>query len=128
LKLLLDTCTFLWLTSDPGQVSSLAAMAIFDPSNECFLSAISAWEIGVAVGLRRVRLLQPVNVFVENQRVLHRIASLPFDERAAFHLQYLPRHHKDPFDRMVICQATVEKMTIATPDAIIAKYAAPVLW
>lgn len=128
MRLLLDTCTFLWLVSEPARLSPAAAEAIQSADNEAFLSTVSAWEISLKHGLGRLPLPQPPETFVPRWRGRHLIESLPLDEESALHLRRLPRLHADPFDRMLVCQAVVHGLVIVTPDDAVRGYALRTLW
>lgn len=128
MKLLLDTCSFLWLSSDPGKLSPAARLALLDPGNLAYLSVVSAWEIAVLVSLGRVVMHQPPDLLIPAQRALHGIEILPLTEAAALHVTNLPKIHRDPFDRMLICQALVEGLTLLTPDPLIQRYPVPTAW
>jgi PIN domain nuclease of toxin-antitoxin system len=91
-----------------------------DPSNGVFLSSVSAWEISVKHGLGRLALPEPPSRFVPAMRELHGVQPLPLDEESALHLARLPNRHRDPFDRMLICQALVHGLSILGPDELIA--------
>ena len=128
MKVLLDTCTFLWIISD-DKALSLTSRGIFsDPSHEIFLSAVSVWEILVKTSLGKFHLPAPVDQFLPQQREQHGIGSLPLEEAATVHLPKLPLHHRDPFDRMLICQAIQHELTILTPDPLITQYAVRTAW
>ncbi len=122
MNLLLDTCTFLWIVLDPAQLSSRAAVLVQDPTNRLFLSAVSAWEIAVVHGLGRVSLQVSPDQFVPSQRTLHGIDPLPLTEAEALQVVTLPLIHKDPFDRMLICQALANNLVLLTPDSLIRQY------
>ena len=128
MKLLLDTCTFLWITAEPSKMSQTAAEYFEDSKNVCYLSSVSAWEIAVLVLLGRISLTAPIEVLVPRVRRKHGIRTLKLTESAAMIACRLPPHHRDPFDRMLICQTTAHGMTILTPDAHIARYSVPVIW
>jgi PIN domain nuclease of toxin-antitoxin system len=128
MNLLLDTCTFIWVVSEPTKLPASALAYFQDPANICYLSSVSTWEIGVLAGLGRMHFAEPVERFVPRMRRLQRIRPLRLLESAALLSAKLPQHHRDPFDRMLICQAIAHGMTILTPDEKIAKYAVPVLW
>lgn len=68
MKLLLDTCTFLWVVLEPAKLSPRCVDLFTDPANSCFLSAVSAWEIAVKHGLGQIVLRQPPHVFVPSAR------------------------------------------------------------
>lgn len=128
MRLLLDTCTFLWLVADARTLSPRARAACRDRSNDVYLSTLSAWEIGIKYRSGRLPLPETPDRFVTSRRERLAIEPLPFDERHAAHEALLPAHHRDPFDRGLVSQAILHGMTIVTPDATIARYPAPVLW
>jgi PIN domain nuclease of toxin-antitoxin system len=121
-RILLDTCTFLWITLDAPQLSARARQLFSDPENEVYLSAASAWEMSVKFTLGRLPLPEPPERFVPEQRRLHSVSSLALEESAAAHEANLPPLHGDPFDRMLICQAMVHDLVILTPDSEIRRY------
>jgi PIN domain nuclease of toxin-antitoxin system len=125
---LLDTCAFLWLASDSGRLSARVRQLLSTPGASLFLSAVSAWEIAVKYGQGRLKLPQPPKLFVPDQRARHFIAELPLTEAAALLVANLPRHHKDPFDRILVCQALAHNLTIVTDDADVRRYPVPTLW
>jgi PIN domain nuclease of toxin-antitoxin system len=127
-KLLLDTCTFLWVALDADDLSDTARAAFREPSNEVYLSAASAWEISVKHALGRLPLPSPPHAFVTGLREAHAIESLPIREEEVLHLDRLPRLHSDPFDRILVCQAIVGGMVLLTPDPVLEQYPARVLW
>jgi len=127
-KVLLDTCTFLWAVSDPDRLSSRARQVMIDAANEVFVSSVSAWEIAVKAGLGRLVLRAPVDRFVPDQREAHGFDPLPLDEDSVLHLPRIAALHRDPFDRMLVCQAIVHGMAIVTPDPLVAQYPARVIW
>jgi len=127
-RLLLDTCTFLWIVGGSPEVSPRARQAFADPANEAFLSAASAWEIAVKHRLGRLPLPAPPDEFVPAQRVAHGIEPLPVDEEAALHVGKLPDLHRDPFDRLLVAQAMVAGLVLLTPDEPIRQYPVRTLW
>lgn len=128
MKLLVDTCTFLWISADSPQLSKTAAKVFLDRNNERYLSAASAWEIGIKYAAGRLPLPERPDIFVPMVREASGIASLDMDEESALHAGRLPGLHLDPFDRMLVAQAIVHGMTILTPDPEIEQYAVRVLW
>ena len=128
MKLLLDTCTFLWVISGSDQLSTPAREAFTIPSNEVYLSAVSAWEISVKWRLGRLSLAEAPDRLIPRWRQIHGILPLPVAEEACLHEARLPDLHKDPFDRMLVCQAIVEGMVLLTPDDLIRKYPVRSLW
>ena len=128
MKVLLDTCTALWIALDSPELSKRARALFEDPDNAVFLSVVSAWEISVKFSLGRLPLPEAPDTWIPRLRERGRIESLPLEERAALQLARLPALHRDPFDRMLICQAIVEGMTIVTPDGDIRRYPVPTTW
>jgi PIN domain nuclease of toxin-antitoxin system len=127
-KLLIDTCTFLWIVSESPRLSKTAAAAFLDRNNERYLSAASAWEIGIKHNIGRLSLPERPDILLPRVRDASGIASLDIDEESALHAGRLPGLHSDPFDRMLVAQAIVHGMTILTPDPEIEQYAVRVLW
>ncbi|MCP4599544.1 MAG: type II toxin-antitoxin system VapC family toxin [Proteobacteria bacterium] len=128
MKLLLDTCTFLWIISDDPNLSTAARKIFLDEQNDVYLSSISTWEIAVKHGLGKLPLPEPPDRFIPKQRERHNIDPLPLDELSTLQLHRLPPLHKDPFDRMLICQAIAHSLTILTPDQLISDYPIRVVW
>jgi PIN domain nuclease of toxin-antitoxin system len=127
-KLLLDACSFLWITTAQAELSSAARTAFESESNEAYLSVVSAWEIAIKSGLKNLSLPEPVQVFLPRARMLHKIESLSLNEEAIVQLPRLPRLHRDPFDRILVCQAIAEGMAIVTPDELIRQYPVRTIW
>ena len=128
MKLLLDTCTFLWLNSRLSRVSPLVRGLCADRDNELYLSVISTWEIALKQAAGRLPLPEPAARYVPSRREANGIASLDLSEEAVLQLPKLPPLHTDPFDRMLICQAIAHGLAILTPDEWIARYPVRVLW
>jgi PIN domain nuclease of toxin-antitoxin system len=128
MKLLLDTCTFLWIVADAPELSRRARDLFQAADNEVYLSAASAWEIAVKHGLGCLPLPEAPDRFVREMREAHGIASLPVDEESAMHVSRLPTLHDDPFDRLLVSQAIVHGLTILTPDERIARYPGRTTW
>jgi PIN domain nuclease of toxin-antitoxin system len=126
-RLLLDTCTFLWLASGDA-VSTPAAAAIADPHNDVLLSAVSVWEIVTKYQSGKLPLPEPPALLIPTERTLRGIDELPFDETSALYGIRLPPLHRDPFDRMLIAQAVAHGLAIVTPDPLITQYPVRVLW
>ena len=127
MKILLDTHIFLWFISGDAQLSTDVRDAIRDPDNEVYLSAVSVWEAIVKYQLGKLPLPEPPETYLPKQRDLHQIVSLSLDESSVAQLAKLPPLHRDPFDRMLICQALENGLTIATVDAAIRAYSVSVM-
>jgi PIN domain nuclease of toxin-antitoxin system len=127
MKILLDTHIFLWFISGDAQLSTDVRDAIRDPDNEVYLSAVSVWEAIVKYQLGKLHLPEHPETYLPKQRDLHQIVSLALDESSVTQLAKLPPLHRDPFDRMLICQALENGLTIATVDGAIRAYSVSVM-
>ncbi|MBW4464853.1 MAG: type II toxin-antitoxin system VapC family toxin [Pegethrix bostrychoides GSE-TBD4-15B] len=127
MRILLDTHIFLWFISGDTQLSTGVRDAIRDADNEVYLSAISVWEAIVKYQLGKLPLPEHPETYLPKQRDLHQIASLALDESSVIQLAKLPPLHRDPFDRMLICQALQNGLTIATVDTAVRAYSVSVM-
>lgn len=131
MKLLLDTCTFIWTISNLDKLSTQAIDALQEPKNELFLSSVSLWEIVTKYDKGKIEIEtgnKNLDEFLIYQRKQHDITSLAFCENSALYLARLPKIHQDPFDRMLICQALAKNLILVTPDRYIKKYPVKTLW
>jgi PIN domain nuclease of toxin-antitoxin system len=128
MRLLLDTCTFLWIVADAPALSPRARDLFSSADNEIYLSAASAWEIAVKHGLGRLPLPASPDRFVREMREAHGITALSIDEESALHVSRLPALHRDPFDRILVSQAIVHGLTILTPDILVTQYPGRTIW
>lgn len=118
MNLLLDTHTVLWWLSDDPALSETARVAIADPENTVFLSAVVVWEIRIKQSIGKLDLPDDFGEVLEAQR----FAELRVTVDHAHTIAELPAAHRDPFDRMLVAQAMVEHMVIVTRDRSIADY------
>ena len=128
MSFLLDTCTFLWWVTGDDALSEAAVNTIVDPANEVWMSAVSVWEIAVKHDLGRLDLPEPPDRLIPRLRDAHGIAALPLEEEDVLHVGRLPALHRDPFDRMLVCQAIARGMAILTPDEHVRQYPVRSLW
>ena len=128
MKLLLDTCTFLWIAGGSRKLPAHVVRAYESAENEVYLSAASAWEIGFKHTKGKIELDDRPDRLVPSEREAHGILALAIDEESTLQAARLPLIHRDPFDRFLIGQAIVHGMTIVTPDQIIAQYSVRVMW
>lgn len=127
MNLLLDTHAFIWWDCDPGRLSARVLALCQDPANQLWLSVASLWEIQIKSHMGKIKLREPLSTLVEEQQGngLRLV-----DVRAAhvLELDSLPMLHKDPFDRIIIAQARVERCRLVTHDATIGGYDVEVVW
>ena len=128
MRLLLDTCTFLWIAAGSTQLSRRAAQLFADPANEVFLSAVSAWEIALKYSLGRLTLPGPPAEYIVNLRERLGFAALPIKEEEVLYPPRIPRLHHDPFDRLLVCQAVINRLALLTPDPLISQYSVRSIW
>jgi PIN domain nuclease of toxin-antitoxin system len=125
MKLLLDTHLLLWAAGRPNRLPATARKLIAAPSNELLFSAASIWEVAIKRGLGR-------SDFQADPRLLRRglldngYVELPILSDHVVALDSLPPIHKDPFDRLLVAQATVEGITLLTTDTTVAQYPGPI--
>jgi PIN domain nuclease of toxin-antitoxin system len=123
LKLLIDTHAAIWWLAGDGRLSEEARTAIVDAGADAVVSVASIWEASIKRSAGRLKGPDLATALSA--------AGLPFlhiDERHAKIAGELPLVHRDPFDRMLVAQASVERLSIVTGDAQIAKYNVPVIW
>lgn len=128
MKLLLDTHTFLWLVEGNPKLTSAANAALADTQNELFFSVASIWEMVIKVTSGKLALSNPLYVYVDHWMRTYQIQGIEVSKTHAFAVSKLPLLHRDPFDRMLIAQATCEQMTLVSSDSQIAAYTVPILW
>ena len=128
MKLLLDTHVLLWAIGRPELLSQKARQAMLDETNELVASVASIWEITIKVQAGKLELPVDADYLETNLRKLGVTKYLPVDLYHVYRLARLPLLHKDPFDRLLIAQARVEKMTLLTRDESIRRYPVTTLW
>jgi PIN domain nuclease of toxin-antitoxin system len=127
MRLLLDTHIFLWFISGDARLPADWRERIRDVDNAVYLSVVSLWEALVKHRLGKLPLPHPPESYLPTQRARHQIASLSLDEASVCHLSSLPTPHRDPFDRMLVCQALEHGLSIVTVDPVFGAYPAPIL-
>ncbi len=128
MNLLLDTHTFLWFIMGNHNLSVAARALIEDATNEKFLSVASLWEVAIKLSIGKLTLSAPFDVLIPQQLSLNGIELLDIKTGHAAVVTTLPFHHRDPFDRLLIAQAMVEKMPIVSNDAAFNAYSVNRLW
>jgi PIN domain nuclease of toxin-antitoxin system len=123
-RLLADTHALLWWLSDDPALSGAAREAIADPSNDVLVSAASIWEIAIKGSLGKLTVPDdlPATISAEG------FEWLPVRPEHAWEVRSLPLHHRDPFDRILVAQARVERLPIVTGDPRFGAYAVDVRW
>ncbi len=128
MKMLLDTCTLIWLVSDPNRLSHKAIAALNDQEKRIYLSDVSVWEICLKWQAEKIKLPSPSRLWIEEQCMHWGIIGIPIVRSHVYRMSELPEHHRDPFDRLIVAQSIEEKLTIVTPDKYIHAYPVATLW
>lgn len=126
MRLLLDTHVFIWMQSDPERLGSVLS-TVRMPSTQLLVSAAVAWEVAIKAGLGKIALPEPVRSWMPE-----RIARIGADPVAIRHedalaVADLPLLHRDPFDRLLVCQSRTLRAPIVTADPAIEQYDVEVL-
>lgn len=122
MKILLDTQVFLWLQAEPEKLSSRTLALLADPANALHLSAASAWEIAIKFALGKLPLPSAPHQYVPSRMATSGLLPLPVAQAHALRAGALPPHHRDPFDRVLVAQAQLEKMALLTADVQLEAY------
>lgn len=128
MKALLDTHVFLWWVLDDERLTAFVRDFVANGKNELFLSSASCWEMMIKAKLGRLAFPEAPEKFIPDQMNQNKLTGLPIQIVHALHIYSLPEHHKDPFDRMLIAQAQVERMPIITNDSLLAAYDVKIIW
>jgi PIN domain nuclease of toxin-antitoxin system len=128
MRLLLDTHTFMWASLEPGKIGPNASVAIKDRANELFVSAASTWEMAIKINIGKMTVPSGLSTFLVD--AMHEWSLVPLHIRPehTLILETLPRHHGDPFDRMLVAQSMYEHMPIVSIDAKLDAYGVSRIW
>jgi PIN domain nuclease of toxin-antitoxin system len=127
-RLLLDTCCFLWLALEPGKVSKAATQAFDDPANARLMSDASILEIVIKHSKGKLPLPGEPRAWLPDRLAFFQIQVLPISHNAIFRSGELPRVHNDPFDRLLAAQAIEEMLNVLSPDAPFSTLGASRVW
>ena len=128
MRLLVDTHAFLWFILDDPQLSSAADSLISDPSNEIEVSPASYWEIAIKISLGKYSLPEPYEAFMNRQIEANDFRILHIEPKHTAAVSTMPFHHRDPFDRLIVAQATVEQIAVVSIDSALDAYGITRLW
>ena len=122
MKILLDTHCWLWWLASPEKLSDEAVFLLRNGANTIYLSAASSWEIAIKYALSKLSLPKPPETFVPERLARDGIVSLAIEHAHALRVASIPAHHRDPFDRLLVAQAQLERLPIMTVDPIFERY------
>ena len=128
MRLLIDTHALIWFCEGSPSLSPTARAAIENAQNERFVSHSVPWEMAIKVSLGKLHLPADWNLIFPGILDANGFQLLPASLAHMGRLIHMPRHHGDPFDRLMIAQAQEENLTIVTADAQFAAYGVPILW
>lgn len=126
-RLLLDTHAFLWWINNDPRLSVTACSAITEARTVLF-SVASAWEIAIKAGLGRIDVPKNLRPFLSDQIRRNGFDTLAVKLEHATWVLRLEAHHRDPFDRLLIAQASVERAVFVTCDPEIQRYGVDTVW
>ena len=127
MRLLLDTHAWVWIGSNPERFSDRTRSILEAAETDLLLSAASAWEIAVKHARGKLKLPVPPREYVETRLQHTRTLPLSVTHVHALRSAELPRHHRDPFDRLLVAQAQIEGLRIVTADPQIRRYDVEIL-
>jgi PIN domain nuclease of toxin-antitoxin system len=119
---LLDTCTLLWLVADPSKLSDRSKEVLSKEDEPLFVSAITAFEIGLKHRKGRLSLPMKADVWYEQALSFHGVGEIQVSGRIAARSTMLPDLHSDPCDRIIVATAQLQDLTVLTPDDYIKAY------
>lgn len=128
MKLLLDTCVFIWLAQAPAQISRRARTAIDDSGNELWLSHASIWEVNLKHLAGKLTLPEKPRLWFSRQLAVWGVKDQPLDLESLYLTAELPLVHKDPFDRLLVAQVRTHRYELVSPDDSFPKYGLQVIW
>ncbi len=121
-KLLLDSHVFFWMHAEPERLSGSVRELLVDERTALFLSVVVPWEVGIKVARKRLTLPEQLEDYFVSRARGAGMTILPVELRHVVDAANLPRHHADPFDRLLIAQARAERLTLLTADPEFARY------
>ena len=127
MRYLLDTVAFLWSVDAQDKLNTRTRETLEDPEAELFLSPVVSWEIAIKVTRGRLTLARSVNETLDLAFGKFGMKAQPITHTHTLALTELPPIHNDPFDRMLIAQASFESLTLVTADPQLADYGVPIL-
>ena len=128
MRVLLDTHVWLWLLTDPEKIPSKSMAIARDESNELFLSVASGWEIAIKYGIGKLPLPEPPSTYVPSRLSATGVQVLPVTLNHVLSVAELQPHHRDPFDRMLVCQSRIENIPLMTADGTFSAYGTNIVW
>ena len=128
MKALLDTHAYLWWLIEPELLSPVARDILLDKDNQLVFSVVSGWEIAIKAHMGKLELPGDPEHLIPHHLRLDGIEIIPVQLSHALHTYHLPDHHRDPFDRLLVAQAQLERLPVITADPLLTRYDIQILW
>ncbi len=128
MRLLLDSHAFIWAATLDERLSPKAKALLLDEGNDLFLSAASIWEMAIKTSLGKLVVTQPLEQTINEQIQINGLQVLNVEVAHALAVASLPWHHRDPFDRLLICQCRLERLTLLSRDSVMDAYGVERVW
>ena len=127
MKYLIDTQILIWLFISPNKIPSNIQNLLKNLDNEIYVSKVSIWEIAIKVSIGKLIIPFEIKKLIFEIKEMN-IKILNIKNQHLIKVTDLPFHHKDPFDRLIISQAFIDRITIISSDNNFSKYNVKVLW
>ncbi len=128
MRVLLDTHAFLWLVTDDSRLSRRSRSVFLDDRNDILISAVTGFEIALKYSLGKLELSQRPEMFIAKRIEANALTVLPLAMGHAIAVGSLPFHHRDPFDRLLIAQALIERIPVLSNDTVFNAYGVKRIW
>jgi len=128
MRLLLDTHTFIWAATLDEKLSPKARKLLLESNNELFFSTASIWEMAIKSSIGKLILQQPIEQIINEQIQINGLKILNIESAHALAVASLPWHHRDPFDRLLISQSKLERLTILGRYSVMDAYGVDRIW
>ena len=127
-SVLIDTQVLLWFAEGDDRLSSKALECIVDGNNRLLVSIVSIWEASIKISLGKLKLKESLQELVDKQISVNRMQLLPLSLDHTYAVEKLPFVHRDPFDRLLVVQAKLEKLSIVSSDEVFDSYKVARVW
>ena len=128
MNVLIDTQCWLWWFAEEERLNTGAQQLIGNGENTVYFSAASSWEIAIKCAMGKLKLPESPDRYVPKRLASQGIVGIPIEHVHALRVASLPDHHRDPFDRLLVAQAQLEKLALLTTDPLIAAYEVETIW
>jgi PIN domain nuclease of toxin-antitoxin system len=128
MRLLLDTHALIWFCEGHSALGKVARELIVDPDHEKFVSTATIWEIAIKVSTGKLNFPSDFAPYFKTQMALNGFDLLPIAYEHAASVSHLPRHHGDPFDRLLVAQCEIEHLALVSRDAAFDAYGIKRVW